>query len=52
MITLVIVLVALLLLGMPVAFSMGLAPLMPIPLMVVEEEYMDAAAVLIDEGLL
>jgi hypothetical protein len=30
----------------------GLGSIMPIRLMVVEEEYMDAAAVLVDEGLL
>jgi hypothetical protein len=31
---------------------MGLGSIMPIRLMVVEEEYVDAAAVLVDEGLL
>jgi hypothetical protein len=30
----------------------GLGSIMPIRLMVVEEEYVDAAAVLVDEGLL
>jgi hypothetical protein len=30
----------------------GLGSIMPIRLMVVEEEYMDAAEVLVDEGLL
>jgi hypothetical protein len=31
---------------------MGLGSIMPIRLMVVEEEYVDAAAVLVDDGLL
>ena len=30
----------------------GLGPIMPIRLMVIEEEYEDAARVLVDEGLL
>ena len=30
----------------------GLGSIMPIRLMVIEEEYMEAAAVLVDEGLL